>query len=66
MADGSKFKATFKNGLRHGPSIEETKDGQRFEGNYANGKRDGKFVEKDRNGNVTAQGTYVNGIRRTQ
>ena len=66
MSDGSKFKATFKGGLRNGPAIEETKDGVRFEGNYANGKRDGSFVEKDRNGNITAQGSYVQGMRRVQ
>jgi antitoxin component YwqK of YwqJK toxin-antitoxin module len=63
MADGSKFKAVFRGGKRHGFAIEETKDGMRFEGNYADGKRDGKFIEKDRNGNIVAQGTYSLGRR---
>jgi antitoxin component YwqK of YwqJK toxin-antitoxin module len=63
LADGSKFKASFKNGVRHGASIEEDKDGKRFEGSYKDGKRDGRFVEKDRNGKITARGSYSNGRR---
>ena len=63
MADGSKFKATFKNGKRNGAAIEEDKDGKRFEGSYLDDRKDGRFVEKDRNGNITAQGIYVRGHR---
>ena len=64
MADGSKFKASFKNGLRNGRAVEVDKDGTRFEGTYLNGRRDGEFVEKDANGNVTATGSYINGMRK--
>jgi antitoxin component YwqK of YwqJK toxin-antitoxin module len=63
MADGSKFKANYLNGKRHGAAIEESKDGKRFEGSYVDGKRDGRFVEKDRNGNIIAEGTYSYGRR---
>ena len=49
--------------IGNGKAIEETKDGTRFEGAYKDDLRDGNFVEKDSNGNVTATGMYVQGMR---
>ncbi|MDD2602444.1 MAG: phosphatidylinositol-4-phosphate 5-kinase, partial [Prevotella sp.] len=62
-ANGDRFKGTYKNGLRNGRAIEESKDGTRFEGTYVNDIRDGKFVEKDRNGQITFNGHYESGRR---
>ena len=62
-ADGTRFKGFYRNGMRNGKAIEETKDGKRFEGSYLNDVRDGKFVEKDRDGQITAHGYYENGRR---
>ena len=62
-ANGSRFKGSYKKGMRNGPAIEEDKDGNRFEGSYVDDRRDGRFVEKDRNGNVTRSGRYESGRR---
>ncbi len=62
-ADGSKFKGTYKDGMKNGPAITEDKDGKRFEGTFVDDKRDGDFVEKDRNGKVLKKGYYENGHR---
>ncbi len=61
MKDGSKFKGSFKNGLKNGEAIEVNRDGIRFEGSYLNDVRDGSFVEKDRNGQIIRRGVYRNG-----
>ena len=61
MSDGTKFKGTFKNGMRNGKGIEE-KDGVRFEGSYVNDIKDGPFVEKDSNGSIIRKGYYKHGI----
>ena len=58
---GTKFKGFFKNGLRHGKCIEESKEGVRFEGTYKEDKRDGAYTERDKDGNIIRQGFYKNG-----
>ena len=61
MADGSKFKGQFKNGMKNGKCVEEDANGVRFEGYYENDLRNGAFVEKDKNGSIIRRGTYRRG-----
>ena len=62
LAEGSKYKGGFKNGVKDGKCIEEDKDGLRFEGSYLEGRRHGDFIEKDKNGNIVRKGTYDHGL----
>ena len=62
MADGTKFKGTFKKGEKNGFGIMEDADGIRFEGNFKDNEKDGPFVMKDKNGHVTQKGVYSHGV----
>ena len=59
----TRFRGTFRNGLREGKAIEEDAKGVRFEGSYHEDERDGSFVERDKTGAITAQGRYEDGKR---
>ena len=61
LADGTKFKGHFKDGMKNGKGVEEAADGTRFEGSFFNDQRDGSFVEKDRSGKVIRKGIYSRG-----
>ena len=64
VADGTKFKGTFKNGEKNGPGILVDSEGQRYEGGFLNNEKDGAYVLKDKNGNIIEKGTYVRGVKR--
>ena len=64
LADGTKFKGSFKNGEKNGAGILVNADGERYEGGFLNNEKDGAYVLKDKNGNIIEKGTYVRGIKR--
>ena len=61
LADGTKFKGHFKEGMKNGKGVEEAADGTRFEGSFFNDQKDGSFVEKDKTGKVIRKGIYSRG-----
>jgi hypothetical protein len=61
LADGSKFKGVFRDGMKNGKGIMIEKDGKRFEGYYQNDVKNGPYVLKDKNGAVLEKGNYKNG-----
>ena len=50
LADGSKYKGGFEQGLTHGKGIVEEPDGTRLEGEFREGFRTGTFTVKDKTG----------------
>ena len=56
------FKATYVNGLLHGPQFTRFSDGSTEEGSAVNGNQHGRWVWRYPNGKE-AEGTYVNGVK---
>ena len=50
LADGTKFKGTFVNGVVDGNGVVEEADGTRLEGEFKEGFRVGTFTVKDSSG----------------
>ena len=50
LADGTKFKGSFINGVVDGKGVVEESDGTRLEGVFKEGFRTGTFTVKDKTG----------------
>ena len=51
LADGTKFKGSFVDGVVDGKGVVEESDGTRLEGVFKEGFRTGTFTVKDKSGN---------------